>query len=86
MFFEFHGSKTSVVEQAETVQAIAKENGGMDFVWATKPEERTQLWQARHDAYFACLQIKPGARAVSDRRLRADLAPGRVRAPRPWRT
>ena len=65
VFFEFHGTKTSVVEQAETVQAIAKENGGMDFVWATRPEERTQLWQARHDAYFACLQIKPGARAVS---------------------
>ena len=65
VFFEFHGTKTSVVEQAETVQAIAKEHGGMDFVWATRPEERTQLWQARHDAYFACLQIKPGARAVS---------------------
>jgi D-lactate dehydrogenase (cytochrome) len=65
VFFEFHGSKASVVEQAETVQAIARENGGMDFVWATRPEERTQLWQARHDAYFACLQIRPGARAVS---------------------
>jgi D-lactate dehydrogenase (cytochrome) len=65
VFFEFHGTKTSVVEQAETVQAIAKENGGMDFVWATKAEERTQLWQARHDAYFACLQLKPGSRAVS---------------------
>jgi D-lactate dehydrogenase (cytochrome) len=65
VFFEFHGTKTSVVEQAETVQAIAKEHGGMDFVWATRPEERTQLWQARHDAYFACLQLKPGSRAVS---------------------
>jgi D-lactate dehydrogenase (cytochrome) len=65
VFFEFHGTKTSVVEQAETVQAIARENGGMDFVWATRPEERSQLWQARHDAYFACLQMKPGARAVS---------------------
>jgi D-lactate dehydrogenase (cytochrome) len=65
VFFEFHGSKTSVVEQAEVVQAIAREHGGKDFIWATKPEERTQLWQARHDAYFACLQIRPGARAVS---------------------
>src|SRR5678810_74597 len=65
VFFEFHGSKSSVVEQAEAVQAIAKEHGGKDFVWATQPEERTQLWQARHDAYFACLQIRPGSRAVS---------------------
>jgi D-lactate dehydrogenase (cytochrome) len=65
VFFEFHGTKSSVVEQAEAVQAIAKEHGGMDFIWATKPEERTQLWQARHDAYFACLQIRPGSRAVS---------------------
>src|SRR5258708_21470863 len=65
VFFEFHGSKSSVVEQAEASRAIAKEHGGKDFVWATKPEERTQLWQARHDAYFACLQIRPGSRAVS---------------------
>jgi D-lactate dehydrogenase (cytochrome) len=65
VFFEFHGSKASVVEQAETVQAIAKEHGGRDFQWATRPEERNQLWDARHSAYFACLQIKPGARAVS---------------------
>jgi D-lactate dehydrogenase (cytochrome) len=65
VFFEFHGSKASVVEQAEAVQAIAKENGGMDFQWATKPEDRTQLWDARHNAYFACLQIRPGSRAVS---------------------
>jgi len=65
LFFEFHGSKASVVEQAETVQAIARDNGGMDFQWATRPEERTQLWDARHNAYFACLQIRPGSRAVS---------------------
>jgi D-lactate dehydrogenase (cytochrome) len=65
VFFEFHGSKSSVVEQAEAVQAIAREHGGKDFVWATRPEERSQLWQARHDAYFACLQIRPGSRAVS---------------------
>jgi len=65
VFFEFHGTKASVVEQAQVVQEIAKENGGMDFQWATRPEERTQLWDARHNAYFACLQIKPGARAVS---------------------
>jgi len=65
VFFEFHGTKSSVVEQAEAVQSIAREHGGRDFVWATRPEERTQLWQARHDAYFACLQLRPGSRAIS---------------------
>ncbi|MDX1373948.1 MAG: FAD-linked oxidase C-terminal domain-containing protein, partial [Burkholderiales bacterium] len=65
VFFEFHGTAASVVEQAQSVQAIAKENGGMDFQWATRPEDRTRLWDARHDAYFACLQLRPGSRAVS---------------------
>ncbi len=65
LFFEFHGSQASVVEQAEAVQAIAKDNGGMDFEWATRPEDRNRLWDARHSAYFACLQLRPGARAVS---------------------
>jgi D-lactate dehydrogenase (cytochrome) len=65
LFFEFHGSKASVREQAETVQEIAKDNGGKDFIWATSPEERTQLWDARHHAYFAGLQLRPGSRAVS---------------------
>jgi D-lactate dehydrogenase (cytochrome) len=65
VFFEFHGTKASVVEQAEAVQAIARENGGKDFQWATRPEDRNQLWDARHNAYFACLQLRPGSRAVS---------------------
>jgi D-lactate dehydrogenase (cytochrome) len=65
LFFEFHGSQASVIEQAETVQEIARENGGKDFQWATKPEERSKLWEARHNAYFACLQLKPGSRAIS---------------------
>ncbi|MFC5303089.1 FAD-binding oxidoreductase [Azospira restricta] len=63
LFFEFHGSATAVAEQAEFVQQIAGEHGGEHFQWATRPEERTRLWQARHDAYFACLQLKPGGRA-----------------------
>lgn len=62
LFFEFHGSPAGVAEQAETVQAIAGELGGQDFAWATRPEDRSKLWQARHDAYFACLQLKPGCR------------------------
>ncbi|MBM3344438.1 MAG: FAD-binding protein [Betaproteobacteria bacterium] len=65
LFCEFHGSVASVEEQAQTVQAIAKEQGGMDFEWSTKQEDRTRLWQARHDAYPACLRLKPGGRAMS---------------------
>ncbi len=65
LFCEFHGTPASVKEQAETVQTIAKEQGGMDFEWATKQEDRTRLWQARHDAYPACLRLKPGGRAMS---------------------
>lgn len=62
LFFEFHGSPAGVAEQAETVQALADELGGANFAWATHPEDRSRLWQARHDAYFACLQLKPGCR------------------------
>jgi D-lactate dehydrogenase (cytochrome) len=62
LLFEFHGSDTSVREQAETVQTIALEHGGREFQWATTPEERTRLWSARHNAYFSCLQLKPGCR------------------------
>jgi len=62
LFFEFHGSSAGVVEQAEAVQAIAREHGGADFRWAVKTEERNRLWQARHDAYYAALSLRPGAR------------------------
>jgi D-lactate dehydrogenase (cytochrome) len=62
LLFEFHGSDHSVREQAETVQSIAREHGGQDFQWAVTPEERTRLWSARHNAYFSCLQLKPGCR------------------------
>ncbi|MFA7280707.1 MAG: FAD-linked oxidase C-terminal domain-containing protein [Sterolibacterium sp.] len=65
LFFEFHGSPASVVEQARTVEDIAASHGGMDFDWATRPEDRSRLWQARHDAYYACLGLKPGARALT---------------------
>jgi D-lactate dehydrogenase (cytochrome) len=65
LLFEFHGSETGVREQAETVQAVAAEHGGSDFKWATRPEERSKLWEARHAAYFACLQLKPGCRSVT---------------------
>ena len=65
LLFEFHGSPTGVKEQAEAVQEIAREHGAQDFQWATTPEERTRLWTARHNAYFACLQLKPGCRSFT---------------------
>jgi D-lactate dehydrogenase (cytochrome) len=65
LFFEFHGSESSVREQAAIVQEVASSHGGQDFEWATQPEDRTRLWNARHTAYFACLQLRPGCRAIS---------------------
>jgi D-lactate dehydrogenase (cytochrome) len=65
LLMEFHGSPNGVKEQAELVQEIAAEHGGKAFEWATTPEERTRLWTARHNAYFAAIQSKPGCRAIS---------------------
>ena len=65
LLMEFHGSEAGVKEQAETVQMLAREHGGEDFQWARTPEERTKLWTARHQAYFAALQMRPGCRCQS---------------------
>jgi D-lactate dehydrogenase (cytochrome) len=65
LLMEFHGSEAGVAEQAATVQEIAREHGGEDFEWATTPEERTRLWTARHNAYFAAIQTRPGCRVVT---------------------
>lgn len=65
LFFEFHGSAPGVAEQARAVQALANEHGGRHFEWATHPEDRTRLWQARHDTYFACLNLRPGCRGIT---------------------
>src|ERR1700756_3164668 len=62
LFFEFHGTPAGGAEQSGTVQAIAGEYGGGDFRWATTPEERSKLWQARHDAYYAALALRPGSK------------------------
>jgi len=62
LFVEFHGTPASVAEQAERFGAIATEFGGGPFAWATNPEDRTKLWQARHDVYWASLTLRPGAR------------------------
>ena len=66
LFFEFHGTSQSVVdEQARTVEEIAREHGALGFEWATTPEARAVLWQARHDVYYATLASRPGARAMT---------------------
>jgi len=65
LFFEFHGSSAGVVEQVEMVEEIAGEYGAGAFQWATKAEERNKLWQARHDAYYACLALRPGAKGIA---------------------
>jgi len=65
LLFEFHGTPAGVEEQTTAVQDLAREHGGHDFQWATTPEERTRLWTARHNAYFACLQLKPGSRSCT---------------------
>jgi D-lactate dehydrogenase (cytochrome) len=65
LLMEFHGSPASVKEQAETVQDLASENGGAAFDWASTPEERTKLWTARHNAYFAALQSRAGCKIIS---------------------
>lgn len=65
LLMEFHGSPAGVQEQVETVQAIAAEFGGQTFEWASTPEERTRLWTARHNAYFAGIQSRPGCKAIT---------------------
>jgi len=60
LWLEFHGTEASVAEQSKMVQMIASGHGGTDFAWATKPEERRKLWQARHDAYYASKGLREG--------------------------
>jgi D-lactate dehydrogenase (cytochrome) len=60
LLLEFHGTEASTKEQAEMVQAIAAENGGGDFAWTSQAEERTRMWQARHDAAWAAKASRPG--------------------------
>ena len=65
LLLEFHGSEVEVAEQSRNFSEIAKECGGGDFTWTTKPEDRTKLWQARHDAYWSVKALRPGAGVVA---------------------
>ena len=65
LFVEFHGTDAGVAEQAEMFSAIAEDLGGGPFEWTSVAEERTKLWKARHDAYWAALKLRDGAKAIS---------------------
>ena len=62
LFFEFHGTEAWVKEQAEIVKEISNEEGGSDFQWETSEQERQKLWEARHNAYYASLALRPGSK------------------------
>jgi D-lactate dehydrogenase (cytochrome) len=64
LFFEFHGlSDAAVEENLRSTADIVSEHGGREFARAVSPEDRAKLWQARHDAYYASLALRPGTRA-----------------------
>ncbi len=65
LFLEFHGTDGGVKEQAELFGEIADEFGGGPFMWTSVAEERTKLWKARHDAYWAAFTLRPGAKSVA---------------------
>ncbi|MDP2519561.1 FAD-binding oxidoreductase [Shimia thalassica] len=65
LLLEFHGSEAGVAEQAELFGGIAEEFGGTGFEWTSSAEERNKLWQARHDAYWASVALRPGAKGIS---------------------
>jgi D-lactate dehydrogenase (cytochrome) len=65
LFLEFHGTQAGVAEQSARFGEIADDLGGGPFRWTTNAEERTRLWQARHDAYWACVGLRPGAKAFA---------------------
>lgn len=65
LLLEFHGGEAGVAEQARQFGEIARDCGGGDFDWATRPEDRNRLWQARHDVYWATMELRPGAKGIA---------------------
>lgn len=65
LFLEFHSSEAGLEYQTSSVAELAKGNGGSDFQWATKTEDRNRLWTARHKLYYAGLGLRPGCRSVT---------------------
>ncbi|GBR49500.1 2-hydroxy-acid oxidase [Acetobacter pomorum] len=65
MFFEFHGAPAAVREQVETMEAIVADHNGKGFMWSNNPEERNELWKARHNVFWACLAYRPHHRGIA---------------------
>lgn len=65
LFLEFHGTAASVAEQSERVASLAQANGGGSFAWSNRPEDRTRLWEARHNAYYSALALEPGKKGFT---------------------
>ena len=82
LFLEFHGTEAGVAEQSRALRRDRRGIRRRPVRWATKAEDRTRLWQARHDAYWARAACARARKAVRDRRVRADLAACRMRRPR----
>ena len=64
LFLEFHGTEASVAEQSERFGEIASEFGGGPFEWTTRPEDRTRLWEARHNAALSTFTLRPGSQMI----------------------
>ncbi|XP_033105105.1 probable D-lactate dehydrogenase, mitochondrial isoform X2 [Anneissia japonica] len=65
LFLEFHGAQEAVKAQVELVEELAHMNGGSEFQWAEKQEDRNKLWKARHNCWYATLALRPGTRGYS---------------------
>ena len=65
LLLEFHGTKHGVGEQSEMFGEIATDYTPHEFKWTTDQEERTKLWKARHDAFWAAMALVPGGIAMS---------------------
>ena len=65
LFLEFHGTEGEVSLQSAQFAEIAAECGGEGFQWAANPEERSRLWSARHNAYWASRALAPDLDGLS---------------------
>jgi D-lactate dehydrogenase (cytochrome) len=64
LLVEFHGSIAGVADQAAQFEGLARANGSSGWAWSTDTAERTKLWTARHQAYYAAKTLRPGALAI----------------------